>query len=253
MTMTFQEKLIALRKQKGWSQEELGSKLSVTRQTVSKWETGQTMPEMYKLKELGRIFEISIDLLLDEEAQKGETSLAAGRKMSRYHYEYKSKRSVRGLPLVHVNLGRGVYQAKGVIAIGNIAVGLISFGLISVGMISLGLVAVGLLFAFGNIALGGLALGGIAVGAVALGGLSIGVISAGGAAIGLYSFGGAAFARDIAMGGYASGHLAIGEKASGTIVFLTGGSLDRDAVALALENEFPKLWGWLYELILSLV
>ena len=41
--MTFQEKLISLRKQKGWSQEELGERLSVTRQTVSKWETGGSL------------------------------------------------------------------------------------------------------------------------------------------------------------------------------------------------------------------
>lgn len=38
--MEFSEKLMELRKQKGWSQEELGNRLNVTRQTVSKWELG---------------------------------------------------------------------------------------------------------------------------------------------------------------------------------------------------------------------
>ena len=44
--MKFNEKLINLRKKAGLSQEELGYKLNVTRQTVSKWELGQTTPEM---------------------------------------------------------------------------------------------------------------------------------------------------------------------------------------------------------------
>ena len=43
--MTFQEQLITLRKQQGLSQEQLGSKLGVTRQTVSKWELGITTPK----------------------------------------------------------------------------------------------------------------------------------------------------------------------------------------------------------------
>ena len=51
--MEFQEKLMYLRKERGWSQEELGDKVSVTRQTVSKWELGQTTPELAKLIELG--------------------------------------------------------------------------------------------------------------------------------------------------------------------------------------------------------
>ena len=47
--MTFQERLITLRKQQGLSQEQLGYELGVTRQTVSKWELGVTTPEMDKL------------------------------------------------------------------------------------------------------------------------------------------------------------------------------------------------------------
>ena len=47
--MKFNEKLIKLRKEMGLSQEELGNKLNVARQTVSKWELGETTPEMDKL------------------------------------------------------------------------------------------------------------------------------------------------------------------------------------------------------------
>ena len=64
--MKFNEKLIALRKKEGLSQEELGFKLNVTRQTVSKWELGQTTPEMDKLIEIGKTFNISVDELINE-------------------------------------------------------------------------------------------------------------------------------------------------------------------------------------------
>lgn len=65
--MKFNEKLIELRKKEGLSQEELGYKLNVTRQTVSKWELGQTTPEMDKLVEISKIFNISVDELVKEQ------------------------------------------------------------------------------------------------------------------------------------------------------------------------------------------
>ena len=64
--MTFSEKLMQLRRQKGWSQEELGEKLDVTRQTVSKWELGSTTPEMEKLIAMSELFGISIDELVKD-------------------------------------------------------------------------------------------------------------------------------------------------------------------------------------------
>ena len=64
--MKFNEKLIELRKKQGLSQEELGYKLNVTRQTVSKWELGQTTPEMDKLVEIAKNFNVSVDDLINE-------------------------------------------------------------------------------------------------------------------------------------------------------------------------------------------
>lgn len=64
--MKFNEKLINLRKQKGLSQEELGYKLNLTRQTLSKWELGETTPEMSKLAEISKFFGVSVDSLLNE-------------------------------------------------------------------------------------------------------------------------------------------------------------------------------------------
>ena len=64
--MNFCDKLIQLRKRNGLSQEELGEKLNVTRQTVSKWELGQTKPETDKLLEISKLFNVDFNLLIDD-------------------------------------------------------------------------------------------------------------------------------------------------------------------------------------------
>ena len=70
MKMNFNEKLTSLRKQKGLSQEELGEKLNVTRQTISKWELGQTSPDTNKLTEIANFFEVSVNDLTNSEEIK---------------------------------------------------------------------------------------------------------------------------------------------------------------------------------------
>ena len=65
--MELAEQIAALRKKHGFSQEELGEKLGVSRQAVSKWESGQAVPELEKLKELCRIFGVSLNELLQLE------------------------------------------------------------------------------------------------------------------------------------------------------------------------------------------
>lgn len=65
--MKFEEKLIKLRKQKVLSQEELAEKLNVTRQTISKWELGQSKPDMDKLIEMSKLFEVSLENLANDE------------------------------------------------------------------------------------------------------------------------------------------------------------------------------------------
>ena len=74
--MKFNERLLELRKKKGWSQEELGYKLDVSRQTISKWEAGQTTPELEKLVKLSEIFEITVDeLIKDNEASQEKNEI----------------------------------------------------------------------------------------------------------------------------------------------------------------------------------
>ncbi len=62
--MNFAEKLYTLRTQGGYSQEGLAEKLNVSRQAVSKWETGPTLPETDKLIAISELFNVSIDSLL---------------------------------------------------------------------------------------------------------------------------------------------------------------------------------------------
>lgn len=65
--MKFYEKLIILRKKTLLSQEALAEKLNVTRQTISKWELGQSKPDMDKLIEMSKLFNVNIDVLTNDE------------------------------------------------------------------------------------------------------------------------------------------------------------------------------------------
>ncbi len=68
--MEFNNKLYELRKQKGFSQEELANRLNVSRQTISKWEVGEFTPDMEKLVAISDLFEVSLDELVKGEEPK---------------------------------------------------------------------------------------------------------------------------------------------------------------------------------------
>lgn len=70
--MILADKIIKLRKQNGWSQEELAEKLQVSRQAVSKWESAQSIPELEKLLMLSKLFGVTTDYLLKEELEDEE-------------------------------------------------------------------------------------------------------------------------------------------------------------------------------------
>lgn len=65
--MKLNEKLVKLRKEQGLSQEEFGNKINVSRQAVSKWESEQTKPDIDKIKEIAKFFNVSFDYLLNDE------------------------------------------------------------------------------------------------------------------------------------------------------------------------------------------
>lgn len=64
--MKFHEKLLKLRKEKGLSQEELGMEMQVSRQTISKWESGQSYPDFTKLVMLSDYFDMTLDELVKD-------------------------------------------------------------------------------------------------------------------------------------------------------------------------------------------
>ena len=84
--MDFNNKLYELRKQKGFSQEELANRLNVSRQTISKWEVGESTPDMENLVAISELFEIQVvksefysdikeNVLTDENRKKAKKGL----------------------------------------------------------------------------------------------------------------------------------------------------------------------------------
>ena len=68
--MTVGENIVRLRTARRWSQEELANRLGVSRQSVSKWETGASIPELDRLIELGDLFGIPLDALVGRQAEE---------------------------------------------------------------------------------------------------------------------------------------------------------------------------------------
>lgn len=62
--MNFSQKIFELRKASGMSQEQLAEKMNVSRQSISKWELGESQPDIDRLPELSKLFNVSIDSLL---------------------------------------------------------------------------------------------------------------------------------------------------------------------------------------------
>lgn len=238
--MDFRDRLFELRRQAGLSQEELANLLGLTRQAVQKWEAGTSRPDMDNLVLLADYFHVTLDYLVTGREdvrtpppQEYGYGTAAppppaptivnnyyGGRPDRWHYEYKSKRTLFGLPLVHVNIGRGNHWARGIIAIGSIATGLVSLGGVAAGLLSLGGVSFGLLLALGAVSFGSVSIGGVALGLLAWGGIALGWLAVGGVAAGVYAAGGIVAASRVAVGGVAAAPLAIGQVADGMKVIL---------------------------------
>ena len=72
--MALSEKLYMLRKKSGLSQEQLAEQLNVSRQAISKWESGQSIPESDKLITISQYFNVTLDCLLKEDAEKDVSS-----------------------------------------------------------------------------------------------------------------------------------------------------------------------------------
>lgn len=249
----FSEKLLELRRREGLSQEQLADRMGVTRQSVSKWESGAAVPELSKLIALSDLFSVSVDYLVKDRLEEPELPVPEAppstakleeqvEEISRYFrgwsWFWDSKTRIFGLPLVSVRLHlrphlmRNRDAAKGIIAIGNIAVGAIALGALSVGVVSVGALSAGLL-----------SIGCLAFGLAALGPVAIGLLAFGPVALGLWYAGGVtALGGKIAVGVAAVGDTAVGYDAAGNHVLLWGDGLTQAQVEAFLLEHHPKLW-----------
>ena len=258
--MTLGEKLSKLRKEYNYTQEQLADILGVSRQSISKWESDIAYPETDKLIKMGKLFECSMDYLLNDDItekqgiEPKETETFWDKFKKQFH-ERKSEKMIFGMPLYHIGKNahgffaiglkaRGVFSiglmARGIVSLGMLSLGVISIGLLSLGLISVGVFSAGLL-AVGSIALGLFAAGAISVGLISFGALSVGYFSAGALAIGKYA----------AVGDHAHAMIAIGQTVADGSVYSHIGDLttaDIPKVVEWLDGNVPSWLGWAKEI-----
>lgn len=243
LTLRLGEKILIERKKSGLSQGQLADMLGVTRQSVSKWESGAAVPELAKLVAIAEVFGVSLDYLVREQEPRSEDTARLEEKLDRLTryvsgYEYTSKTKVFGIPLVSIRLSKNRTIGRDSTAKGIIAIGVFSLGAVSIGVVSIG-----------GIALGLIVLGALAFGVLAFGALAIGIIACGVSAIGIYSTGVASVGKEIAVGIEARGKTAIGESAIGRNRLLLRKGVTEQQIELFLGKHHPRLWGVLREWI----
>lgn len=259
--MTIGNKIARLRRENNMTQEQLAGVLGVSRQSVSKWESGLAYPETEKLIKLSGLFDCSVDYLLKDDVKDSHVtreSQIARHSFCDLHYEWQNKVCLFGVPLVHINVGLG-RTAKGLIAVGLTAVGGLSFGLLSIGILSFGLLSLGL-FALGILATGLVAAGSIALGVFAFGAVAVGVLAVGAVSVGDFAIGALALGRYFALGDTASAMVAIGAaRAEGTLYEFCSGvpnvltGYDAEAVSLALGEYVPAVLQPLARIVLRMI
>lgn len=235
--------IVADNKMKKRIREDLIAQLNEAARTQ---DIDSVITEMGDPKEVAREF---MDSIYDDKSELFDDLLSDRSDNAIYVkrvYEYRSKTSVFGIPLVHIKISRygRPALAKGIIAIGTTSLGIVSIGAIPIGIISVGGLALGVI-AFGGLALGLLmALGGVALGAAAFGGVVIGFGAFGGVALG-----------KIAIGGVAAGTVAIGSEIDGEYLLkisrITPETIT-EAAAL-IRTAFPGLPDWIIDLFSGLV
>lgn len=116
----FQENLKTLRKNKGFTQEEVAARLNVVRQTVSKWEKGQSVPDAEMLVKLAEIFEVPVSQLLGSRIEPDSQPDALAEQLARINEQLviKNRRAKR------------VWTAIAVVVAGAILLQLLVIGMI---------------------------------------------------------------------------------------------------------------------------
>lgn len=257
--MTIGEKIAKLRKENNYTQEQLAELLGVSRQSISKYESGIVYPETEKLIRLSELFGCTVDYLLkdyleqdngfcdnnvEEEKPKDITFGSIVRKI--LSFEIKSKTTVWGMPLLHIGI-----NAKGFLAIGLMARGIFTFGLLSIGVLSFGMLSIGLL-ALGLFSLGVVASGSIAAGALAFGAIAIGIVSFGAVSVGEFAIGALSIGHYFAYGDHAQAMFAFGDSEAVGSVFECINRVtiyDKAKIFSQMYEEIPVVYHWIVDII----
>ena len=258
--MTLGEKLSKLRKEYNYTQEQLADILGVSRQSISKWESDIAYPETEKLIKIGKLFECSMDYLLNEDITEKQGLQPTEReslwdRFKKQLHERKSEKMIFGMPLYHI--GRNAHgffaiglKARGIFSFGLMSRGVVSVGLLSLGVFSIGLLSLGLISA-GVFSAGLLAVGTIALGLFAAGAISIGLISFGALSVGCFSTGALAIGKYAAVGDHAHGMIAIGKSVAEGSIYSHIGDLttaDIPTVIELLDAYVPSWLSWAMEI-----
>ena len=258
--MTLGEKIAKQRKELNYTQEQLADILGVSRQSISKWESDIAYPETDKLVKMGKLFECSMDYLLNEDISEKQGIQPTDKeslwdKLKLQIHERKSEKMIFGMPLYHI--GRNAHgffaigiKAHGVFSLGLMSRGIFSLGLLSLGVISIGLLSLGLISA-GVFSAGLLAVGSIAFGLFAAGAISVGLVSFSALSVGCFSSGALAIGKYVAVGDHAHALIAIGESVAEGSVYSHIGTLssaDMPRIVEWLDANVPSWLGWAKEI-----
>ena len=259
-TMTIGERIAEERKKKGMTQEDMAEKLNLSRQAISKWESGSSFPDTENLLKLSFLFSVSVDYLLkgemveekngEEEKEVFHLPYSSLSRMKERH----SEKTLWGLPLWSVGKNaKGFFalgfRSEGIFSLGFFSKGVFSLGCFTLGGISVGMASLGLLslgaFSGGIISFGAVSLALMAsVGAISISSLSIGSLSLGEVSIGAFSRG-----RFFAYGDDAKALVALAStKAEGTWAeLLPLPSSKAEALYLTLKDNIPSRLSWPWE------
>ncbi|MGN1190609.1 MAG: helix-turn-helix domain-containing protein [Candidatus Ornithospirochaeta sp.] len=221
--MTIGERLTSERKKLGLTQEELGSKLDISRQAISKWEGDISLPDTANLIKLSTLFSCSIDyILIGKKDEESDTPKDQDTNRPRFSSTIKikekhSEKIVMGLPLWSIGVrSKGFFslgfKSEGIFSLGFMSRGVFSLGCFSLGGVSIGMASLGAL-SLGSFSLGIFSLGAISValvaslGAISIAPLSLGSLSIGGVSVGAFSRG-----RWFSYGDNAKALVAIGKS-----------------------------------------
>ena len=264
-TMTIGERIAEERKKKGMTQEDMAEKLNLSRQAISKWESGSSFPDTENLLKLSFLFSVSVDYLLKGEMVEEKN----GEEEKVFHLPYSSlsrmkerhsEKTLWGLPLWSVGKNaKGFFalgfRSEGIFSLGFFSKGVFSLGCLTLGGISVGMASLGLLslgaFSGGIISFGAVSLALMAsVGAISISPLSIGSLSLGEISIGAFSRG-----RFFAYGDDAKALVALAStKAEGTWAeLLPLPSSKAEALFLTLKDNIPSRLSWTMGIVKNLL